>query len=110
MGFAIDLQSQAVEAAGQLIALAPAELAFLAWFAHRARLGMEGLRCPADGAPSTEHADAYLAEYRRIRGVMGDDGRTAARYRKGMSKADFEERKSKLKRALTVALGLRSPT
>lgn len=101
----IDYASQSVEAAGQRIALAPAELAFLAWFARRASLGMEGACCPSDGAPSREYADAYLAEYRRIRGIMGDDGRTRSRYRHGMTKADFEERKSKLKRALTAALG-----
>lgn len=52
-----------------------------------------------------ELAQAYLSEYRRVRGFMGDDGRSEARYRKGMTKADFEERKSKLKRALSSALG-----
>ena len=93
------------QAGGRPIALAPAELAFLAWFARRATLGLPGLPCPADGAPSLEFAAAYLAEYRRIRGHMGDDGRSTLRYRHGMSKADFEERKSKLKRALTAQLG-----
>lgn len=101
----IDYANQSIEAAGQRIALAPAELAFLAWFARRASLGMEGAFCPNDGVPSREYADAYLAEYRRIRGIMGDDGRTRSRYKQGMTKADFEERKSKLKRALTTALG-----
>jgi len=102
----IDLARQSIEAAGRTITLAPAELAFLAWFARRAQQGLEGVICPSEGAPSLEHAAAYLAEYRRIRGLIGDDGRTAIRYRSGMSKADFEERKSKLKRALTRALGL----
>ncbi len=101
----LDLQAQSVEAAGRRTTLPAAELAFLAWFARRALLGMDAVECPAEGVPSREHADAYLAEYRRVRGVMGDDGRTAARYRDGMHKADFEERKSKLKRALTAALG-----
>ncbi len=101
----IDLRAQRVEAGGRMVAMAPAELAFLAWFARRAQQGLPGVACPAEGAPSPEFAAAYLAEYRRIRGVMGDDGRTAARYRGGMSKSDFEERKSKLKRALQAALG-----
>jgi CRISPR-associated protein (TIGR02584 family) len=101
----IDLGRQCIEAAGKPIGLAPAELAFLAWFARRARQGLPGVPCPPDGAPSPEHAAAYLAEYRRIRGVLGDDGRSAARYRRGMAKADFEERKSKLKRVLQAALG-----
>ena len=101
----LDLASQRIEAAGQGVDLAPAELAFLAWFARRAVLGLQGIECPPDGAPSHEHASAYLTEYRRIRGAMGDDGRSAARYRLGMTKSDFEERKSKLKGALVRSLG-----
>ena len=101
----VDLQRQEIQANGRAVALAPAELAFLAWFARRAQQGLAGVVCPSEGAPSLEHADAYLAEYRRIRGFMGDDGRTASRYCNGMSKADFEERKSKLKRALLTLLG-----
>ena len=101
----IDLRAGRVEAGGQAVALAPAELAFLAWFARRAQQGLPGIACPAEVEPSPELATAYLAEYRRIRGFIGDDGRTAARYRAGMSKGDFEERKSKLKRALQAALG-----
>jgi len=96
---------QYVIAAGKRIQIAPAELAFLSWFAGRAQSGLGGVPCPSDGAPSQEHATAYLAEYRRIRGLIGDDGRTAARYRHGMGKADFEERKSKLKRCLSAELG-----
>lgn len=101
----IDFASQAVTAGGTRLALPPADLAFLAWFARRARQGLPGVACPQDGVPSAEHAAAYLAEYRRVRGVLGDDGRSATRYRSGMSKADFEERKSKLKRLFSDALG-----
>lgn len=101
----LDLQAQQIEAAGQRIALAPAELAFLAWFARRAVHGAPGLERPSEVEPSLAHARAYLAEYRRIRGVLGDDGRASARYRDGMSQGDFDERKSKLKRALVSALG-----
>ncbi len=102
----INLKSQTVRAAGVSITLAPVDLAFLAWFARRAQRNLAGVACPRDGVPLPEYATEYLTEYRRIRGVMGDDGRTTARYRDGMSKADFEERKSKLKRALTAALGV----
>jgi CRISPR-associated protein (TIGR02584 family) len=104
----ISFATRSVEAAGVSFALAPAELATLAWFARRAAAGQDALECPSDGVPSLDHANQYLAEYRRIRGVIDDDGRTAARYRRGMSKADFEERKSKLKRALREALGSRA--
>lgn len=101
----LDLGAGQIEAAGQRVALAPAELAFLAWFARRTLAGQAGLERPSKAEPSQAHAQAYLAEYRRIVGLLGDDGRAAARYRHGMSQADFDERKSKLKRALLEALG-----
>ena len=101
----IDLQARQVSAAGKRIPLAPAELATLAWFARRALAGAPGLARPSGAEPSPAHALAYLAEYRRVLGVLGDDGRAAARYRQGMSQGDFDERKSKLKRALVNALG-----
>lgn len=101
----IDLRGQRIEAASRGAELPPAELAFLAWFARRARQGLPGLACPSEGVPSAEHAQAYLAEYRRIRGFLDDDAATIRRHAQGMTKADFEERKSKLKRVLQRALG-----
>ena len=102
---AINLTARWIEAAGQRIELAPAELATLSWFARRSLLGEPGLERPSSAEPSPMHARAYLAEYRRILGPLGDDGRATARYRDGMSQGDFDERKSKLKRALTQTLG-----
>ena len=101
----VNLKARQVEAAGQRITLAPAELATLAWFARRAMAGQPGLERPSGAEPSMAHAQDYLAEYRGILGVLGDDGRAAARYRDGMSQGDFDERKSKLKRVLMQALG-----
>lgn len=101
----LDLQARQIEAAGQRIDLPPADLAFLAWFARRALAGDAGLARPNKAESSKVHARAYLAEYTRICGVLGDDGRAAARYRDGMSQGDFDERKSKLKRVLQGALG-----
>ena len=101
----LDLGAGITEAGGQRIALSPADLAFLAWFARRSAAGLPGLACPKDGAPLTDYASAYLSEYRRVRGILGDDGRSAARYRDGMSKSDFLERKAKLNAALRRTLG-----
>ncbi len=101
----LDMASRTVEAAGRRFALAPADLAFLAWLARRCAAGQVGLTCPKEGAPLAEHAADYLVEYRRIRGVLGDDGRSTARYRDGMSKGDFLERRSKLNRAMRRAMG-----
>ena len=91
-----------VAAGDQQVLLPPADMAFLAWFVRRARSGLPGLRCPLDGQPSVEHAQAYLAEYRRIR---VDDDHPAQRYRLGMGKAGFLERKSKLNASLVASLG-----
>jgi hypothetical protein len=102
---AIDLDARTVCAAGRTFAMPAAELATLAWFARRARQGLPAVACPRDGVDSPELAQGYLAEYRRILGPLGDDGRAARRYRHGMSKGDFLERKSKLRRALLDALG-----
>jgi CRISPR-associated protein (TIGR02584 family) len=99
------LEGQRVTAGGQEIALPPAELAFLAWFARRVITGEPALPCPKDGVPNQDYRDAYLREYRLIVGPLGDDERTRRRYRDGMTKSDFEERKSKLKRVLVDALG-----
>ena len=109
-GLVIDFRGQRVEAAGHSVTLPPADLAFLAWFARRAQNGLDGLPCCPNprlenGEASMPHAQAYLEEYQCIVGPMADDERTRQRYRQGMSKADFEERKSKLKSALSTALG-----
>ena len=101
----LDLGARIIEAAGQRIELPPADLAFLAWFARRAAADLPGLACPKDGAPLMDYAGDYLTEYRRVRGILNDDGRSAARYRDGMSKSDFLERKAKLNAALRRMLG-----
>jgi len=101
----IDLRGKRIEAAGRRVTLPPAELAFLAWFARRAIEGAPPLPCPKDGVPEPGYAGEYLREYRRIVGFIDDDARTLKRYRHGMEKADFEERKAKLKRAMNRALG-----
>lgn len=101
----LQLRTGRIVAHGRPVALAPAELAFLAWFARRAEAGEPPLPSPSDGAPEPAYAAAFLAEHRRIVGLAGDDERSRRAYRHGMSKADFEQRKSKLKRSLQGALG-----
>ncbi len=100
----IDLDGRRIRAGGRTVSLPPADLAFLAWFARRAIEGREPLACPKDGVPEKGYAEAYLREYRTILGPMGDDETTVKRYAQGMSKDDFLERNSKLKKLLTRAL------
>lgn len=105
----IDLRAGRIRAAGRVVPVPPADLAFLAWFARRAQQRQAPLLCPPDGLPDKEYADALLAEYRRAAGALFDDeSRTVRRYRNGMSKQDFEQGKSSLKAALHEALGAAS--
>jgi hypothetical protein len=90
-----------------MVAMRPADLAFLLWFARRAQADLPGLRRPADGAPDAEYAQAYLAEYDRLQGRTAGMDR---RYRNGMSQSDFDERRTRTNQALEDALGPREAT
>jgi CRISPR-associated protein (TIGR02584 family) len=101
----IDVTGARVEAGGQAVPLSPANLAFLLWFARRAREGLPGLRRPADGVPDVDYAREYLDEYDRLQGL---NARTETRYRDGMSQGDFDERRTRVNQALVAALGPRA--
>ncbi|HJO35324.1 MAG: CRISPR-associated ring nuclease Csm6 [Pseudomonadota bacterium] len=100
----IDVADGQVEAGGLAVPIAPANLAFLLWFARRARAGLPGLCRPADGVPDTDYGQAYLEEYDRLQGL---NPRIEARYRDGMSQGDFDERRTRVNQALLEALGPR---
>ncbi len=100
----IDVTDGRVEAGGEVVAMPPADLAFLLWFARRAQAGLPGLRRPAEGVPDADYAREYLAAYDRLQGL---NARIEARYRDGMSQGDFDERRTRVKRALLAALGPR---
>lgn len=105
----IDLSGRRLRAGGQVIALSPLLLAFLAWLARRRNRGNAWLACPSKGAPEPHYAKAFLDEYRAILGEMGDDERTAGRLRDdgGMTSEFFSQTKSKLHRSLRDRLGRR---
>lgn len=96
------LSDSSIMAGGTRVALAPADFAFLVWFARRAQAGLEPLACPSASVPNAQYAASFLAEYSRLRAA---DDQARRRYSNGMSKDDFLERKSKLRRALVDALG-----
>ena len=100
----IDVTEARVVAGDRPVAMRPADLAFLLWFARRARAGLPGLRRPADGVPDADYAREYLAEYDRL---QGRNARTDARYRDGMSPGDFDERRTRVNQVLVAALGPR---
>ena len=98
---AIDLASQRIQAAGEVVTMSPAPLAFYAMMARRRKQGLHAARWSTDGI-----AEQYLAEYRNIVGAFsGDLERTEAALANGMSDDDFDQRKSRTNSALTKALG-----
>jgi CRISPR-associated protein (TIGR02584 family) len=100
----IDLSRHRLRAGAVEFSLPPAELAFLAWFARRRREGREPLPCPNEGAPELDYSREYLREYQAL-GAKMTESRTNRALRRGMEKAFFLEKKSRLQAALRQRLG-----
>lgn len=105
----IDLVQQTIYAAGEVIHLPPAELAFYSMFARHALAGEEPLPAPKKGVPDLAWAGRFLAEYQQIRGEMADLEATKRALRGGMDGDYFSQRKAKLHRAIKKALGAAAP-
>jgi CRISPR-associated protein (TIGR02584 family) len=99
----IDVTAARVVAGDRPVAMRPADVAFLLWFARRARQGLPALGRPK-GVPDPDYAREYLAAYDRLH---GRNARIDARYRDGMSQGDFDERRTRVNQALEAALGPR---
>lgn len=102
----IDLDNRRVRVGGALCSLPPAELAFLSWFARRCAKGepaLPGLGEKDPGNMGERYKAEYMSEYQAI-DPLGDEGRVADRLRHGMLRQFFDERKSKLHKALRRAL------
>lgn len=87
--------------------LPPAELAFYLWLV---RLGKEGhgtVSCPADGCPDSRCGKEFVDTYLGItnHGFRGHD-RTGEALRDGMTKTYFEQRKSRVNKAIRLGLGV----
>ncbi|TVQ89482.1 MAG: TIGR02584 family CRISPR-associated protein [Chromatiaceae bacterium] len=99
----IDLAGQRIRAAGEIIPLAPAVLAFYAMLARRRCQGLHPARWDSDGIDRQ-----YLAEYRRIVGAEhGEYERAETALADGMTAEYFDQRKSRSNSALIQALGTR---
>jgi len=94
-----------ISAGGKPLTLTPADAAFLLWFARRAAAGDSGLSRPSQALPDADYGQAYLTEYDRIK---GRNAPVDKRYRQGMSQADFDERKSRVNKAVRAALGMQA--
>ena len=97
----IDLAAKRIQAAGEVIPLPAAALAFYSLFARHCQR--------ADPALSWRDADlakAYLAEYVALVGeASGDYERAEAALANGMTDDDFDQRKARTNRLLRQALG-----
>jgi hypothetical protein len=97
----IDPEQRRIRAAGEVIELPPAPLAFYALMARRCQAEQPPLRWQDAGL-----AKAYLNEYCAIVGeYSGDYERAEAALAEGMSAEDFDQRKARANGALTKALG-----
>lgn len=96
----IDLKQCCVTAHDTVIKLTPADLAFYSWLIKRQLAKQVLLTCPNEGAPELEYAEQYLVEYGFIKGELGATDRTLNALQVGMSKAFFEQRKSRINNKL----------
>jgi len=97
----IDLTRCCISAAGEVVELPPAELAFYSWMARRRQDGRDFVHWTDE-----DIAGEYLTEYGRITPEMsGEYERAEKALRKGMTKDDFDQRKSKTNSTLKDTLG-----
>jgi CRISPR-associated protein (TIGR02584 family) len=106
----IDLTTRTIRAGGQTIRLAPTELAFLSWFARRAKDGLP----PLPGIPIPEedteqrglrYRVPFVAELKRIDPLLDEGGKTMKAISYRMSPDYFNTKNSKLNKALKDKLG-----
>lgn len=103
----LEPETHTIVAAGQRIALKPADFAFLLWAARR-RLAGRPIRRKAGSEAALLDAQEYLREYERLRTDPDDrDTSTHHRLKEGMEPTFIDERKSALKHRLQRELGLR---
>lgn len=102
----IDLNKRILVAQGTSVKFIPADLAFYLWLLQRQADESPAPHCPNDGAPDLNYASEYLIQYQRIHGDLGGTDRTADALKNGMSKSFFEQRKSRINKALKLVLNL----
>lgn len=89
------------------VRLPPVDLAFYLWMARLRLDGRDGIPCPADGCPDRVYAESFFDNYRIVtnNGFRGHD-RTGEALRDGMSRAYFEQRKSRINKLIRLGLGV----
>jgi len=85
------------------VPMANAEIAFLAWMAHRTIKSEGGVATPTEGYPELSYANDFSFFYEIITGSIS--GRVERALKEGMDKKYFEGRKTNIKKALETTLG-----
>jgi CRISPR-associated protein (TIGR02584 family) len=109
-GLVIDLKAKRIHAGGTTIRLPPTELAFLSWFARRAKAGqppLPGLTNKDEDGHGLAYRDQFKAELMRIDPLLDEDGKTLGAFglRGGMLREYFNTKNSKLNTTLKDKLG-----
>jgi len=105
----INLQQRQITAQGTSIKLSPAEMAFYHWLIQRQINDVPACTCPSEGAPEPDYAKSYRRAYQEICGELGGAERTLQALETGMSKAFFEQRKSRINKLLKQTLQQAAP-
>ena len=100
----VDLMNRVLIAHEIDVKLSPADLAFYGWLLKRQALGVLAPTCPNEGAPEQGYAEEYIEHYHLINGGFGVTDRTLKALQEGMSKAFFEQRKSRINKVLQKTL------
>jgi len=103
----IDLKARKLMTPIGEIHLPPVDLAFYLWVAMIRKDGQDAIPCPSDGCPDRDYGKLFFDNYRIVanNGFRGHD-RTGEALRDGMTKAYFEQCKSRINKALRLGLGV----
>lgn len=104
----IDLHGRRILVHDECISLPPVEFAFYVWIVSRQLedTDVQPISVRELAGPNLEYAQEFMAVFERIEGDMGRDlERTQQALRLGMDRSFFDEKKSRIKKALNDRLG-----
>ena len=101
----IDIKKQTLFVNSVPCKLAARELAFYVWFVKQLSTANSTLRMPVEGESIAEYRDAFLMEYKLIKGEMAATEAIESTLTKGMDKSFFEQRLTAVRKAFKETYG-----
>ncbi len=101
----IDIKKQTLFVNSVPCKLAARELAFYVWFVKQLSTANLTLRMPVEGESIAEYRDAFLMEYKLIKGEMAATEAIESTLTKGMDKSFFEQRLTAVRKAFKETYG-----